>query len=61
MDKDKEKDIDQQSNPSFTKKDLTGKQEQSEPAEQAEKDERQSDEAEKNKEEPEGEGFRNIH
>lgn len=33
MDQDKEKDIDQQSNPSFTKKDLLGKQEQSEPAE----------------------------
>ncbi|SJZ77189.1 hypothetical protein SAMN04488128_1011538 [Chitinophaga eiseniae] len=34
MNKDKEKDIDQQSNPSFTKEDLLGKQEQSEPAEQ---------------------------
>lgn len=62
MDRDKEKDIDQQSNPSFTKKDLTGKQEQSEPAEQAEKDGQQSDEAERDsKEESEGEGARNIH
>lgn len=59
MDKDKEKDIDQQSNPSFTKKDLLGKQEQSEPAEQQEGDTQQEEKT--GKEESEGEEDRDIH
>jgi hypothetical protein len=47
MNQDKEKDIDQQSNPSFTKNDLLGKQEQSEPAEQAEQQSSRQEEEQK--------------
>ncbi|QJB32511.1 hypothetical protein HF324_14395 [Chitinophaga oryzae] len=59
MNTDKEKDIDQQSNPSFTKKDLLGKQEQSEPAEQEEQHSQQEEKADD--ETSAGEEDRDIH
>ncbi|MBO9732463.1 MAG: hypothetical protein J7623_27725 [Chitinophaga sp.] len=54
QDKDKNKEVDQQANPAFTKKDLLGKQEQSEPADlQEEQDSGEAEEAEESETEEE--------